>query len=51
MEVIAVEYFTTSIDIGKNEEKYEFHSYISGYLTGEEMNKTHVIHMLIWFIY
>ena len=29
MEGIAVEYFPTSVDIGNNEEKYEFHSYIS----------------------
>ena len=29
MEVIAVEYFTTSIDTGNNEEKYKLHSYIS----------------------
>ena len=29
MEVIVVEYFPISIDTGNNEEKYEFHSYIS----------------------
>ena len=29
MEGIAVEYFQTSIDNGNNEEKSEFHSYIS----------------------
>ena len=29
MEGISVEYFTSSFDPGKNEEKYEFHSYIS----------------------
>ena len=29
MEGIAVEYFPTYIDIGNNEEKSEFHSYIS----------------------
>ena len=29
MEGISVEYFTSSIDTGNNEEKYEFHSYIS----------------------
>ena len=29
MEGIAVEYFPSSIDTGKNEEKYEYHSYIS----------------------
>ena len=29
MEVIAVEYFPTYIDTGKNEEKSELHSYIS----------------------
>ena len=29
MEGIAVEYYPTSVDIGNNEEKYEFHSYIS----------------------
>ena len=29
MEGIDVEYFQNSIDIGNNEEKYEFHSYIS----------------------
>ena len=29
MEGIAVEYFTSSIDPGKNEEKHESHSYIS----------------------
>ena len=29
MEGIAVEYFSTSIDTGNNEEKYELHSYIS----------------------
>ena len=29
MEVIAVEYFPSSFDLGTNEENYEFHSYIS----------------------
>ena len=29
MEFIAIEYFPTSVDNGNNEEKYEFHSYIS----------------------
>ena len=29
MEGIDDEYFPTSVDIGNNEEKYEFHSYIS----------------------
>ena len=29
MEVIAVEYSPSSINTGCNEEKYEFHSYIS----------------------
>ena len=46
MEGIAVEYFPTSIDTGKNEEKSEFHSYIS-----DKNENMHVIHMLIWFIY
>ena len=31
MEGIAVENFPTSIDTGNNEEKYEFHSYLSNY--------------------
>ena len=31
MEGIAAEYFPNSIDHGSNEEKYEFHSYISKY--------------------
>ena len=29
MEGIAVEYFSTYVDNGNNNEKYEFHSYIS----------------------
>ena len=29
MEDIAVEYFPTSVDIGNNEERSEYHSYIS----------------------
>ena len=29
MEGIAVEYFSTSVNIGNKEEKYELHSYIS----------------------
>ena len=31
MESISVEYFPSSFDTGKNEEKSEFRSYISGY--------------------
>ena len=47
MEDIAVEYFTTSVDIGNNEERYEFHSYISD--DNEKYacdSHTHMVHLL-----
>ena len=50
MEGIAVEYCPTSVDIGNNEEKSEFHSYIS-----DENEKyacdshAHMVHLLNFF--
>ena len=47
MEGIAVEYFTTPVDNGNNEEKYEFHSYISD--DNEQYARAshaHMVHLL-----
>ena len=50
MEGIAVEYFPSSFDPGKNEEEYEFHSYISD--VNEKYvcdSHAHMINLLILF--
>ena len=50
MEGIAVEYFTTSADNGKNEEKYEFNSYISDDNKQDACDShAHMVHLLIFF--
>ena len=47
MEGIAVEYFPTSIDTGKNEEKYELHSYISDDNEKDACaSHSHMVHLL-----
>ena len=51
MKVIAIEYFPTSIDIGKNEEKYEFHSYISDYNEQDARDShAHMVHIFKTFL-
>ena len=51
MEGIAVEYFPTSIDTGKNEEKYEFHSYISDDDEQDACDShAHMVHLLQTFL-
>ena len=51
MEGIAVEYFSTSIDNGNNEENYEFHSYISDenekYTCDSHANMVHILKTLL----
>ena len=50
MEGIAVEYFPTSLDIGNNGEKYEFHSYISDENEQDARDShSHMVHLLIFF--
>ena len=50
MEGIAVEYFPTSLDIGNNGEKYEFHSYISDENEQDARDlHSHMVHLLIFF--
>ena len=50
MEVIAVEYFPTSIDTGNNGEKYEFHSYISDENAQDACDSNaNMVHLLIVF--
>ena len=50
MESIAVEYFRTSVDIGNNEEKYEFHSYISDDSEQDTCDSNaHMVHLLKLF--
>ena len=47
MEDIAVEYFPTSIDTGKNEEKSEFHSYIRDDNEQDACDShAHMVHLL-----
>ena len=51
MEGIAVEYFSSSIDNGNNEENYEFHSYISDenekYTCDSHANMVHILKTLL----
>ena len=49
MEGIYVKYFPTSIDTGNNEEKYEFHSYIS-YDNEQDScdSHAHMVHLLLF---
>ena len=48
MESISVEYFPSSFDTGKNEEKSEFRSYISGYNEQDACySHAHMFHILI----
>ena len=51
MEGIAIEYFQTSVDIGNNEEKSKFHSYISD--DNEQYacdSHAHMVHILIIYL-
>ena len=51
MEGSAVEYFPTSVDIGNNEEKYEFHSYISDENEQDACDSHyHMVHLLKTFL-
>ena len=46
MEGIAIEYFPTFVDNGKNEEKSEFHSYISDENEQDACNShAHMVHI------
>ena len=50
MEGIAVECFPTSVDIGNNEEKSEFHSYISDDNEQDACDSyAHIVHLLKHF--
>ena len=49
MEGIDDEYFPTSVDIGNNEEKYEFHSYISDHNEQDACDShSHMVHIYIY---
>ena len=50
MEIIAVEYFPTSVDIGNNEDKSEFHSYINDDNEQDAFNlHDHMVHLFKTF--
>ena len=50
MEGIAVEYFLISMDLGNNEEKHEFHSYISNDNEQDTCDShDHMFYLLIFF--
>ena len=49
-KVFPVEYFSSYIDPSNNEEKYEFHSYISGDNEHDDCDSNaHMFHLLIFF--